>query len=89
MGAEALENALVLGAGGTARAACYALKNMGVSNLYLYNRTLSKAQALAGTGCAVCALHLRLVRGVVSSNKCTSLTFWAYITVQGLQVKAN
>lgn len=64
-GPLSLENALVLGAGGTARAACYALKNMGVVNLYVYNRTLSKAEALAGTGCGVCA---RFGRGRVMQH---------------------
>eukprot|EP00124_Ichthyophonus_hoferi_P004631 Ihof_evm1s535 gene=Ihof_evmTU1s535 len=38
---------LVLGAGGTSRAACYALKQMGVTDLILFNRTYSKAVALA------------------------------------------
>lgn len=39
---------LVLGGGGTARAACYALKQMGVQRLWIYNRTAEKARALAG-----------------------------------------
>ena len=38
---------LVLGAGGTARAALFALHAMGVSPLYTWNRTASKAEALA------------------------------------------
>jgi pentafunctional AROM polypeptide len=38
---------LVLGAGGTARAALYALRAMGVSPLYAWNRTAAKAAALA------------------------------------------
>jgi pentafunctional AROM polypeptide len=37
---------LVIGAGGTARAAIYALRVMGVKIVYLYNRTRSKAEAL-------------------------------------------
>ena len=37
---------LVVGAGGTARAACYCLKTLGVQ-LYIYNRTYAKAAALA------------------------------------------
>ncbi|KAI3630607.1 hypothetical protein MIR68_012042 [Amoeboaphelidium protococcarum] len=43
-------NALVIGAGGTAKAACYALNNLGVHadvKLNVYNRTDSKAQILA------------------------------------------
>ncbi|KAJ4249066.1 hypothetical protein NW762_012398 [Fusarium torreyae] len=36
--------ALVLGAGGAARAACYAIQTMGFRKLIIVNRTLSKAQ---------------------------------------------
>jgi shikimate dehydrogenase len=39
--------ALVLGAGGSARAVLYALKQAGVSELRVWNRTRAKAQALA------------------------------------------
>ncbi len=39
--------ALMLGAGGAARAVAYALLSEGVSNLYIYNRTFSKANYLA------------------------------------------
>lgn len=44
---EALASALVLGAGGAARAACYALKELGVADLAVSNRTQAKAEALA------------------------------------------
>jgi pentafunctional AROM polypeptide len=40
--------ALVLGAGGTARAAVYALQQAGFRTVYVYNRTLEKAHALVG-----------------------------------------
>ncbi|KAJ3536228.1 hypothetical protein NM208_g6812 [Fusarium decemcellulare] len=39
--------ALVLGAGGAARAACYAIQDLGITNLVLVNRTLSKAEEMA------------------------------------------
>ncbi|KIY62289.1 shikimate-5-dehydrogenase [Cylindrobasidium torrendii FP15055 ss-10] len=39
--------ALVLGAGGTSRAALYALHQIGVVNIFIYNRTRRRAQALA------------------------------------------
>ncbi|OMJ21859.1 Pentafunctional AROM polypeptide [Smittium culicis] len=39
--------ALVIGAGGTSRAALYALYSMGLENVYLYNRTKSRADDLA------------------------------------------
>lgn len=36
--------ALVLGAGGAARAACYAIEDLGMPQLFLVNRTVSKAE---------------------------------------------
>ncbi len=39
--------ALIIGAGGTARAAIFALKELGAQIIYLYNRTHSKAELLA------------------------------------------
>eukprot|EP01135_Chromosphaera_perkinsii_P007194 Nk52_evm2s745 gene=Nk52_evmTU2s745 len=38
---------LVVGAGGTARAACYALQKLGVTYVLIYNRTYEKAVSLA------------------------------------------
>lgn len=38
---------LVLGAGGAARAACYALQTLGISELLVVNRTLSRAEEMA------------------------------------------
>ncbi|KAL4244452.1 Pentafunctional AROM polypeptide [Abortiporus biennis] len=40
------ETGLVIGAGGTSRAAIYALHKLGVSTIYLYNRTQSSAFSL-------------------------------------------
>jgi pentafunctional AROM polypeptide len=39
--------ALVIGAGGTARAAIYALQSLRAEVIYIYNRTASKARDLA------------------------------------------
>jgi shikimate-5-dehydrogenase len=43
----ASSSALVLGAGGAARAACYAIQTLGFHELIVVNRTLSKAEELA------------------------------------------
>ncbi|GLB40993.1 putative the AROM polypeptide catalyzes 5 consecutive enzymatic reactions in prechorismate polyaromatic amino acid biosynthesis [Lyophyllum shimeji] len=42
-----IDVALVIGAGGTSRAAIYALQSLGAKTIYLHNRTTSKAQELA------------------------------------------
>lgn len=43
---HAPETALVIGAGGTSRAAIFALQKLGVKTIYLFNRSPSKAQLL-------------------------------------------
>jgi len=45
-GNQAAKSVLVLGAGGAARAACYAVKKLGM-DLFLWNRTKTKADSLA------------------------------------------
>jgi len=42
-----VKNALVIGGGGTARAALYALQSLGAETIYLWNRTKSKVQEFA------------------------------------------
>jgi pentafunctional AROM polypeptide len=44
---NAKTSALVIGAGGTSRAAIYALHDLGVGHIYIYNRTQSTAHDLA------------------------------------------
>ncbi|KAG9286466.1 hypothetical protein G9A89_014632 [Geosiphon pyriformis] len=43
---ESNSSALVIGAGGTSRAAIYALHKLGVTTIYLYNRTPAKANEI-------------------------------------------
>jgi shikimate dehydrogenase len=45
---EGLEEAIVLGAGGAARAVLVALKHRGIATIHVLNRTLERAEALAG-----------------------------------------
>ncbi|KAJ3289242.1 3-dehydroquinate dehydratase (3-dehydroquinase) [Borealophlyctis nickersoniae] len=52
---------VVIGAGGTARAALYALKNFGVEELRIWNRTQEKASALASEFGAVVVTDLSKV----------------------------
>ena len=47
---------LVIGAGGTARAACFALVQMGCQDIRIFNRTKSKAVALAKEFANACAV---------------------------------
>lgn len=47
LGSSPVRASLVIGAGGTARAAIYALQSLGADVIYLYNRTISKAEELA------------------------------------------
>lgn len=43
---------VILGAGGTARAACYALQSLGITNIRIWNRTFAKSVILANEfGC--------------------------------------
>ena len=58
---------LVIGAGGTARAACFALQQMGCRDISVHNRTHSKAETLAADFSytqAVAALTPEMLAGV-------------------------
>eukprot|EP01063_Lacrimia_lanifica_P012514 TRINITY_DN19177_c0_g1_i1.p1 TRINITY_DN19177_c0_g1~~TRINITY_DN19177_c0_g1_i1.p1 ORF type:complete len:1486 (+),score=579.95 TRINITY_DN19177_c0_g1_i1:68-4525(+) len=60
---------LCIGAGGSARAACYALKALGVQQLYVWNRTAAKAEALAAEFGGTAAVDLSGVAAdIVISN---------------------
>ena len=45
---EGDKTVLLIGAGGTSRAACYAFRDMAVTRVYIYNRTTERAATLAG-----------------------------------------
>ena len=65
--------ALVIGAGGTARAAIYALNDLGAQTIYLYNRTKSKADAL----CAVFPnVRLVVLETLVGGGEGPSSSLW-------------
>lgn len=52
LSASSAHRAAIVGAGGTTRAALYALQQLGVTDVTIFNRTLSKAQELAESfGC--------------------------------------
>ena len=70
-GAGVAKVGLCIGAGGSGRAACYALQQMGVETLYVWNRTKERADTLANEfgGVAVDAAALStLTPDVVISN---------------------
>jgi shikimate 5-dehydrogenase len=46
--------ALILGAGGTARAAVYAVHAMGFASILIWNRTLERAESVAAELNGVC-----------------------------------
>jgi pentafunctional AROM polypeptide len=57
--APPIHAALVIGAGGTARAAIYALQSLNAQVIYLFNRTIRKAEELA---CAFPEARIKVVR---------------------------
>lgn len=52
------EQGLVLGSGGTARAALYALHKMGIKKIYLWNRTIEKAYELQKAFADLCEISV-------------------------------
>lgn len=44
-----VENGLIIGGGGTSRAAVYALKQLGCKNIFMMNRTISKIEEIKST----------------------------------------
>ncbi|KAI8147274.1 EPSP synthase-domain-containing protein [Fennellomyces sp. T-0311] len=68
------EEGLVLGSGGTARAALYALHSMGTKKIYLWNRTTSKAHELQKAFASLCditvleSLDTKIEPGVIVST---------------------
>lgn len=65
-------SALILGAGGTARAAAWALTNAGVKDLRIWNRTHSRARELAAAVGAAAAPEISAAQSDVLIN-CTSV----------------
>ena len=59
LGTAPIHAALVIGAGGTARAAIYALQALNVQVIYLFNRTTGKAEGLAR---AFPEAHIKVVK---------------------------
>ncbi|MDC7788486.1 shikimate dehydrogenase [Rhodoplanes sp. TEM] len=65
-----LETALVLGAGGSARAVVYGLLDRGVSRIYVANRTLARGEELARRfGAAVHAIQWDEARGLFGATQ--------------------
>lgn len=58
------QSAVVIGAGGASRAACYALQQLGVKKLYLINRTRRKAEELEKDFPALQFVHYASYSGV-------------------------
>ncbi len=68
-----LDEALVLGAGGSARAVVYGLKERGCPRIHVVNRTLERAQALKeGSGTWSCRPPGRICPGC-----CPARAFWS------------
>ncbi|MBO4863087.1 MAG: shikimate dehydrogenase [Eubacterium sp.] len=71
------KKAVVIGAGGAARAVCVMLEESGVEEIYLLNRSVDKAEAIASELTKVKALsltdHAKIPEGKYVMFQCTSL----------------
>ena len=65
----AVRSAVIAGAGGAARAACYAMTKMGVEEIHVFNRTLSRAEALRKNFPAVKVHKLETIGDYLTQNR--------------------
>ena len=76
--------ALILGAGGTSAAACFCVRNLGFSKIFVYNRTLEKAEDMAARfGCEAIA---SLDADTLTRSGCVALIIGTVPASAGLTV---
>ncbi|KAK9463187.1 uncharacterized protein V1516DRAFT_635153 [Lipomyces oligophaga] len=79
--------ALIIGAGGSARAAIYSCIRLGIENIFLYNRTLSKAESIARYFNQQSPLSLAPVTSMPSSQTSTEKQFTSTIPSRVHEIK--